>query len=86
MYASRVLEVEQGSFTTLVFTTTGGMADECKRYRSRLAELLSIKKGKDYSTTYNVVDSRQSLIRSPEVCTTVLERLTLYSKSSVQHC
>jgi len=28
MGASRVLEVEQGSFTPLVFTTTGGMADE----------------------------------------------------------
>ena len=36
MYASRVLEVEQGSFTPLVFTTTGGMADECKRYHSSL--------------------------------------------------
>ena len=29
-----VLEVEKGSFTPLVFTTTGGMADECKRYHS----------------------------------------------------
>ena len=51
MYASRVLEVEQGSFTPLVFTTTGEMADECKRYHSRLAELSSTKKGEDYSTT-----------------------------------
>ena len=44
MYTSRVLEVEQGSFIPLVFTTTGGMADEFKRYHSRLAELLSTKK------------------------------------------
>ena len=43
MYTSRVLEVEQGSFTPLVFTTTGGMAGECMRYHSRLAELLSTK-------------------------------------------
>ena len=42
MYASRVLEVEQGTFTPLVFTTTGGMADECKRYHSRLAELAAV--------------------------------------------
>ena len=27
-YASRVMEVEQGTFTPLVFTTTGGMAEE----------------------------------------------------------
>ena len=31
MHASRVLEVEHGTFTPLVVTTTGGMADECKR-------------------------------------------------------
>ena len=30
MYASRVLEVEQGSFTPMVFTTTGGMADDAR--------------------------------------------------------
>ena len=31
-YSRRVLEVEQGSFTPLVFTSTGGMADECKKF------------------------------------------------------
>ncbi|CAH3174343.1 unnamed protein product, partial [Porites evermanni] len=38
-YNSRVTEIEQGTFTPLVFTTTEGMADECLRYHSRLAEL-----------------------------------------------
>ena len=51
MYASRVMEVEQVTFTPLVFTTTGGMAEECRRYHSRLAELLAIKKGEDYDAT-----------------------------------
>ena len=66
MHASRVLEVEQGSFTPMVFTTTGEMADECKRYHTRLAEHLSNKKGEDYSTTIPWI--RVSLIRPPEVC------------------
>ena len=44
-YSRQVLEVEQGTFTPLVFTSTGGMADECKRFHSRLAELLALKKG-----------------------------------------
>ena len=30
-YASRVLEVEQGTFTPLVFTTTRGVSDKCQR-------------------------------------------------------
>ena len=41
----RVLDVEHGSFTPLVFTTTGGMGKECIRYHSRLAELIAAKKG-----------------------------------------
>ena len=41
MYASRVMEVEQATFTPLVFTTTGGMAPECQVYHKRLAEALS---------------------------------------------
>ena len=70
MYASRVLKVEQGSFTTLVFTTTGGMADECKRYHSRLVELLSIRKGKDYSTTMSWIRAKVSfaLLRFALLC------------------
>ena len=47
-YASRVLEVEQTTFTPLVFSATGGMAVECKRCHSRLAELVATKKGENY--------------------------------------
>ena len=42
-YNCRFTEIEQGTFTPLVFTTTRGMADECLRYHSRLAELLAAK-------------------------------------------
>ena len=31
LYARRVLDIEQGTFTALVFTTTGGMGKECVR-------------------------------------------------------
>ena len=42
-YAESVMEIEQGTFTLLVCTTAGGMADECVKYRSRLAELIANK-------------------------------------------
>ena len=51
LYSSRVLEVERGTFTPLVFTTTGGMSDECQCYHSRLAELLTVKKQESYAST-----------------------------------
>ena len=59
-YSRRVLEVEQGTFTPLVFTSTGGMADECNRFHSRLAELLALKKGDDYATTISWIRAKVS--------------------------
>ena len=69
-YASRVLEVEQGTFTPLVFTTTGGMSDECQRYHSRLAELISAKKQEDYATTMSWIRTKVSfaILRTALVC------------------
>ena len=45
-----ILEIEQKTFTPLVFTTTGGMADQFVKYHSRLAELIANKKGESYSS------------------------------------
>ena len=59
-YSRPVLEVEQGTFTPLVFTSTGGMADECKKFHSRLAELLALKKGDDYATTISRIRAKVS--------------------------
>ena len=46
------------------------MADECKRYHSSLAELLSTKKGEDYSTTMSWIRAKVSfaLLRSALLC------------------
>ena len=69
-YASRVLEEEQATFTPLVFSTTGGMAVECKRYHSRLAELLATKKEESCATTMSWLSTRVSfaLLRSALLC------------------
>ena len=45
-----IMEIEQKTFTPLVFTTTGGMADQFVKYHSRLAELIANKKGESYSS------------------------------------
>ena len=47
-YNSRILTVEKGSFTPLVYTTFGGWAPEAVRYHKRLAQLISIKQNEDY--------------------------------------
>ena len=70
LYSSRVLEVERGTFTPLVFTTTGGMSDECQRYHSSLAELLAVKKQESYASTIAWIRTRDSfaIFRSALVC------------------
>ena len=70
LYSRRVLDIEHGTFTPLVFTTTGGMGNECLRYHSRLAELIAIKKGEQYAKTMSWIRSQISfaLLRSALVC------------------
>ena len=69
-YSSRVLDIEHGTFTPLIFTTTGGMGKECLSYHSRLAELIAIKKGEDYAKTISWIRARTSfaLLRSALIC------------------
>ena len=52
--------IGQGTFTSLVFTTTDGMADECAKHYSRLAELISNKKGESYSSAISRIRAKVS--------------------------
>ena len=70
LYSSTVLDVERGTFTPLVFTTTGGRSDGCQRYHSRLADLLTVKKQKSYASSIAWIRTRVSfaILRSALVC------------------
>ena len=69
-YGRRVLDIERGSFTPLVFTTTGGMGREANVFFKRLASLLSIKREEPYSTVMRWLRCRLSfsLVRSALLC------------------
>jgi hypothetical protein len=69
-YNQRILQVEQGTFTPLVFTTAGGMSNECNRFYSRLATLISEKRGESKASTTTWLRCRISfsLLRSAILC------------------
>ena len=69
-YAERVMEIEQETFTSLVFTTTGGKADECVKYHSRLAEPIANRKGESYSIAISWIRAKVSfaVVRSAILC------------------
>ena len=48
-YNRRIMEVEHGTFTPLIFTTTGVMGSECTKFYKALAMRISEKKDETYS-------------------------------------
>ena len=69
-YGERVREIENATFTLLVFAATGGMGEEASIFYKELAELLSIKTNKTYTETLRIIRCRLSfsLIRSAILC------------------
>ena len=66
----RDLIVENASFTPMVFSANGGMGKECKKYYSRLAEMIAEKRGIAVSDASTFFRTRISfpLLRSALLC------------------
>jgi hypothetical protein len=54
-YNDRVMQIEQGTFTPLVFTITGSMGPECLQFHKSLAEKLASKSDERYSDVMNYI-------------------------------
>ena len=69
-YQQRVHEVENASFTPLIFTTTGGMGDAATQFYKRLANLLSAKHSLSYGIVMGWLRCKLSfsLLRSAIMC------------------
>ena len=57
-YNDRILQVEKGSFSPLIFSTTGGMGPESTKFHKKLAEKISVKRGEQYSDVVNHIRTR----------------------------
>ena len=51
MYNARILQIEKGSFTPLIFSCTGGVGQEAAKFIKELADKLSTKRNENYSQT-----------------------------------
>jgi len=69
-YNERILEIEHGSFTPLVFSIYGGMGRECSMLYSKLAQRISEKKNLNQSITTNWMRTKLSfaLLKSALLC------------------
>ena len=57
-YKERVLNVERGSFTPIILTTTGGIGPEANRHHKRIAQLMATKKRGEYSQIISYIRTR----------------------------
>ena len=57
-YNSRILTVEQGTFTPLVYTTFGGCGPQATAYHKRLSELIAKKRNEDYRHVISYIRTR----------------------------
>ena len=48
-YNQRVMEIEHGTFTPLVYTISGALGRECHKFHKSLAEKVSVKKDEQYN-------------------------------------
>ena len=69
-YAERILKIEHGSFTPLVFSSLGGMSVECTHFYNRLADKISEKRNISVSKGRAWIRTKLSfsLLRSTNLC------------------
>ena len=65
-YRERVLNVEHGSFTPIVFSTAGGASPEANKHHKRIAQLIALKRKEEYSHVMQYIRTRLrfNLLRS----------------------
>ena len=69
-YNQRIIEVEHGSFSPLVFSLYGGTCREADRFMIEMADKLAEKKNIDYSTIIHCLRAKLSfnLLKSAVMC------------------
>ena len=58
LYNARVLHVERGTFTPLVFSTSGGMGKEAQKLVKRLAQRMEVSTGQRYADAVGYIRKR----------------------------
>ena len=69
-YNDRVMSIEHGTFTPLVFSSSGGMAPECRVFYQKLSSMISEHRKETYSVVASWVKTKLSfaLLRSAVLC------------------
>ena len=66
----RIMNIEQGTFTSLVFCVSGGMIKECSMFHKHVAEQLAMKTGERYEKIISTIRCKLSfqILKSVLMC------------------
>ena len=83
---TRIMEVDQSSFTPLVFTVPEGIGGEVRAFYSRLVTLLSLINGIEKSRVTSWIQSRVNfaLLRSMLLCLRGLRQMLVSEKLDIE--
>ena len=80
-YNNRIMNVEHGTFTPLVFSVNGGMAKECLKFHKFVAEKIANKSGCRYEKVISIIKCKLSflILRASLMCVRGSRSLTTHS-------
>ena len=69
-YNQRIMQVEHGTFTPLVFSVNGGVGPECERFHKHIAEKIAEKTGESYGYVISWIRCKLSFLhlRAALIC------------------
>ena len=69
-YNKRILKIDHGTFTLLVFSVNDSMGRECQKFYSQLAQIISEKRDLPQSISSNWIRTRVcfGLLKSSQLC------------------
>ena len=69
-YNHRIMNIEHGTFTPLVFSVNGSTGKECSMFHKHLAEMIATKSGERYEKIISIIRCRLSflILKSSLMC------------------
>ena len=69
-YNQRIMQVEHGTFTPLIYSVNGGIGPECEQFHKHLAEKIAEKSGEQYTSILTWIRCKLSflLLRAALMC------------------
>ena len=82
-YNNRIMNVEHGTFTPLMFPVNGGMAKECLKFHKFVAEKIANKSGCRYEKVLSIIKCKLSflILRASLMCVRGSRSFTTHSRN-----